>query len=83
MLDGIDLLAFTGTIGERSSIIRGRIVSGLEAFGIILDMQMNDTITGKSGLIGAADSAVNIAVVLSDEMRVMAGETSRLVSETQ
>ena len=46
-------------------------------------MQMNDTITGKSGLIGAADSAVNIAVVLSDEMRVMAGETSRLVSETQ
>ena len=83
VLDGIDLLAFTGTIGERSSIIRGRIVSGLEAFGIILDMQMNDTITGKSGLIGAADSAVNIAVVLSDEMRVMAGETARLVSETQ
>ncbi len=37
MLGGVDLLVFTGGIGEHSEYVRSRATSGLEAFGITAD----------------------------------------------
>lgn len=41
VLGGLDVLVFTGGIGERSSVIRSRICTGLEYLGIELDQRAN------------------------------------------
>ena len=41
-MNGCDLLVFTGTVGERSAIIRKRIVAHLEFCDFILDGDLND-----------------------------------------
>ncbi len=42
-LGGIDLLAFTGGIGEHAAPVRRKICAGLEFLGIELDPQRNDS----------------------------------------
>ncbi|MEI6237895.1 MAG: hypothetical protein WCP03_04840, partial [Candidatus Saccharibacteria bacterium] len=44
-MDGVDALVFTGTVGERSIIIRKRVVSGLSFLGFAINDELNDKIT--------------------------------------
>jgi acetate kinase len=41
-LSGVDCIVFTATIGERSSVIRSRILDGLGYLGFAYDAQLND-----------------------------------------
>ncbi|MEI6481289.1 MAG: hypothetical protein WCO19_03225 [Candidatus Saccharibacteria bacterium] len=41
VLGGIDMVAFTGTVGERSAIMRGRIISKIEYLGLTIDPALN------------------------------------------
>ncbi len=41
ILGGLDVLVFTGGIGEHDADVRAGICGGLESFGIILDPQKN------------------------------------------
>jgi len=67
-LGGLDLLVFTGTIGERSSIMRSRICNGLQNLGIILDKNKNKNIFSKDGFINYKNSKSKIAVIVINEM---------------
>lgn len=49
-LNGCDLLVFTGTVGERSAIIRRRIIAHLQFADFILDGDKNDATTNPSAL---------------------------------
>ncbi|MCX8071795.1 MAG: acetate/propionate family kinase [Candidatus Binatia bacterium] len=71
-LQGLDVLVFTGGIGEHSPVIRERIASGLEWLGVRLDAAANRT--GKA-LISRADSGVAVWVIPSDENGEIARET--------
>lgn len=75
ILGGLDLLAFTGGIGEHATAIRARICSGMEWLGLKLDNAANAT----GGLISTADSRVRILVVPTDEERVIARHTRALI----
>lgn len=70
-LNGLDLLIFTATIGERSSIMRKRIVSSLDGIGIILDEEKNNAMTKENGFIEHDTSKTKIAVIKTNEMREM------------
>jgi acetate kinase len=76
VLGGIDLVAFTGGIGENSATIRARICSGMDWLGIRLDEAAN-----RSGAtaIAARESAVAVYVVATDEERVIARHTHALL----
>lgn len=75
-LNGLDLLVFSGTIGEFSYILRSRICENLDCFGISLDNEKNNNTVGADGFIEKENSSVKIAVVNTDEMLEIAKETS-------
>ncbi|MFC4060682.1 acetate/propionate family kinase [Planomonospora corallina] len=77
VLGTVDVIAFTGGIGENSALIRQRALTGLEALGIVLDPDLNAA--GK-GVVSAGDSRVKVAVVPTDEELEIARQTFEVVS---
>lgn len=72
-LGGIDALVFTGTVGERSSIIRNRICSQLSYLGINLNPQRNDvTIDTQSVAQIQTEHSKPIYITPCDEAREIA-----------
>lgn len=75
-LGGLDLLVFTATIGERSAIMRERILDGLGCFGLSLDENKNRGTDSADALINAQHSKAKIAVLVADELKEIAEEVS-------
>lgn len=73
-LGGLDILIFTAAIGERSSFMRSLICDDLKYFGIALDQQKNNQIIEANGFIEGKDSCVKVAVIKTDELRMIARE---------
>jgi acetate kinase len=76
-LGGLEVLIFTGGIGENSPEIRARVCQGLETFGIDLADDVNRTTRAARGQIAdisAPESKVRILVVPADEERMIARE---------
>lgn len=65
VLGGVDVIVFSGTIGERSYILRDRICSGLGWLNVHLDNEKN--IHAKSGDYIGKDGTLGVCVVHSDE----------------
>ena len=65
LLDGLDMVVFTATIGERSAFMRNKICSGLRSLGIVLDRQKNESTISTNGFIHASN--IKVAVVVTDE----------------
>lgn len=82
-LGGLDLLAFTGGIGEHDAAVRGRACEALGFLGVRLDPAANlaaGAADGEAGVaIHAADSRVEVWVVPTDEGRVAAGDALNLI----
>jgi acetate kinase len=78
VLRGLDVLAFTGGIGENAVSIRARICRGLAFLGIELDSERNRS-TGKDAVLSAPGSPVTVVTVLANEELVIARETAKLV----
>jgi len=78
-LNGADALIFSGTIGERSAIMRSRICAELENLGIILDSEKNNQTISADGFINKEESPVKIAVITTDEMSQIAAEVAKLI----
>ena len=68
VLGGLDVLVFTGGIGEHAPIVREGICSGLEFLGICLDPSLNEA---NAPLISSSDSRVNVRVIKTDEDRMI------------
>ena len=76
-LGGLDAIAFTGGIGERSPVMRGRICTGLEFLGVTLDTGANQNADGKAAAqISANGSAVSVWVIPTNEEKQMAREVA-------
>jgi acetate kinase len=68
VLGGLDVLVFTGGIGEHAPTVRERICSGLEFLGIRLDSSRNEA---NASLISSSNSRVNVRVIQTDEDRMI------------
>lgn len=77
-LGGLDVLTFSGGIGENSTAIRAGVCRGLEGFGIRLDEARNNAARGEAK-ISADDSAVTVLIVPADEERIVARATAELI----
>lgn len=68
-LNGIDLLVFTGTVGERSNILRRRIVANLQFADFEIDTDINESLTSPEKLtfINSPGRSKPIAVVPTNE----------------
>lgn len=81
-LGGLDLLAFTGGIGEHDAALRMAACEQLLYLGVRIDMGRNKAADGSQIMaIHADDSSVEIWVVPTDEGRVAASDAAALVAQ--
>ncbi len=80
VLPKLDAVIFTGGIGENAAPVRAGAVEGLEAnLGIKLDPARNDAaVGGVEADVAAADSAVRLMVVPTNEEKAIAADTYEL-----
>ncbi len=80
-LQGLDVLAFSGGIGEHDVQLRADVCERLHWLGVRMDASANQRATGDAVRpIHAADSAVELWVVPTDEGRVAALEAVALLN---
>jgi acetate kinase len=76
VLGGVDTLIFTGGIGEHAAPIRERICGGLEFLGMHIDPLRN---AAHAPIISRDDARVTVRVMATDEDRMIARHTHRLI----
>ncbi len=81
LMGGIDMIIFTGGVGENQYQSRARICSGLEYMGVEFDAAVNDGLRGEDRIISKPGSRVTVAVVTTDEELVIARDTYRLTAK--
>ena len=78
-LGGLDLLIFTGGVGENQWSTRTAVCREMEFMGIKLDEAKNDHMRGKEMVISTPDSKVTVMVVPTDEELTIAKDTLEIL----
>jgi acetate kinase len=78
-LGGLDLVTFSGGIGENSAGVRAAVCAGLEGMGLELDAARNRAVRGEAR-ISADRSRVAVLVLPADEERVVARAAAEVVA---
>jgi acetate kinase len=83
-LGGLDVVIFTGGIGQGSAVVRALALQGLDCMGITLDDARNNKAHefGDVTRITTDDSKVTVLVVPTDEERMMAREALRTLGRS-
>jgi len=82
-LNGADAIVFTAGTGENRAELRAAICANLENLGIKLDAEKNNSCRATESIISAADSAVKIFVIPTNEELVVAREAKRFLEANQ
>jgi len=77
-LSGLDLLVFTGGIGEHDAATRAETCAEMEWLGLKLDSARNAAVKGEA-VISAEDSAVRVMVIPAEEDRMIARHALQLM----
>jgi acetate kinase len=81
-LNGADAIVFTAGTGENRAELRAAICAKLENLGIKIDAEKNNSTRATEAIISAvsaADSAVKIFVIPTNEELVVAREAKRFL----
>jgi acetate kinase len=78
-MNGLDILIFTGGIGENDHNMRKMICSDMEYLGIVFNPEVNNGVRGKDIVISKPESEVIVMTVTTDEEFVIASDTSHIV----
>ena len=83
-MGGLDVVIFTGGVGQGSAEVRALALQGLECMGITLDAQRNRDARGFEEVcrISTDDSKATVLIVPTDEERMMAREALRALSRS-
>lgn len=83
VLNGVDVIVFTGGVGENQQILRKRVCDHLTYMGLKIDDEVNFSSRGEEKLISAPDSAVKVVVIPTDEELMIARDTEAIVNGRQ
>jgi acetate kinase len=78
-MGGVDILIFTGGIGENGSETRENICKDLEFMGLEFDKLKNEGVRSKEVVISKKESRVIVMVVPTNEEFVIASDTCEIV----
>jgi acetate kinase len=78
-MGGVDILVFTGGVGENSDITRSGVCEDLEFLGIEIDPQINTGLRSKEQVISKEGSRVKVIVVPTNEELMIAIDTQNIV----
>ena len=74
-MGGVDLIIFTGGVGENSADLRRSVCSNMEFMGISIDESINVVTHGENTILSTPDSKVKVAVIATNEELVIATDT--------
>jgi len=80
-MGGVNLIVFTGGIGENAISTREGVMQGLEFLGIDFDFELNRNTRGKDALLTKAGSKVKVMVITTNEELVIANEAIKTISQ--
>lgn len=83
VLNGVDVIVFTGGVGENQQVLRKRVCDHLSYLGVKIDDDVNFSSRGEEKLISAADSKVKVVVIPTDEELMIARDTEAIVNGRQ
>ena len=78
-MGGVDLIVFTGGVGENSAEMRESVCSNMEFLGLEFDREANKGARGVDKILSTPASKVKVAVVSTNEELVIATDTYNLV----
>ena len=78
-MGGVDVILFTGGVGENKQNCREVALEGLEFMGVKLDKKKNMEVQGEEAIISTPDSKVTVCVIPTDEELMIATDTMELV----
>ena len=81
-MNGVDLIVFTGGIGEHNSRLRRRVLENFSYLGLKVDYEAN-VAWEENAIITTEDSKVKAALICTNEELVIARDTFRIVSSIQ
>ena len=79
-LGGVDIILFTGGVGENQVNCRSEVCEGLEFMGVKIDLEKNK-VRGEEAIISADDSKVTVAVIPTDEELMIASDTLAILNK--
>ena len=78
-MNGVDVIVFTGGIGENDAYIRAEVTKGLTYLGIDFDEKKNASVRGIEALLTTPESKVQVCLIPTDEEWMIASDTQALV----
>ncbi len=79
-MGGLDLVVFTGGVGENDGNMRESVCRDMEFLGIDFDFELNRGLRGKDTIITKPGSRVKAALICTNEELVIATDTFNLVN---
>ena len=81
-MNGVDLIVFTGGIGENNSRLRRRVCENLTYLGVKFDYDAN-VVRGKDTILTTPDSKVKVALITTNEELMIARDTMNIVQNLE
>ena len=78
-MGGVDIIVFTGGVGEHQSSTRANVCKPLRYMGVEIDDAANDANNGDEGIISTPNSAVKVVVIPTDEEYMIAKDTEAII----
>lgn len=78
-MGGVDIIVFTGGVGEHQSSTRANVCKPLRFMGVEIDDEANDANNGDEGIISTPNSAVKVVVIPTDEEYMIAKDTEAII----
>ncbi|MDY0349238.1 MAG: acetate kinase [Tenuifilaceae bacterium] len=80
IMGGVDLIVFTGGIGENDVTLREKVATSFEYLGVDFDLDVNKSVQGMDKVLTKANSKVKVMAVTTNEELVIATDTARIAS---
>ena len=80
-MGGVDIVVFTGGIGENAFQVRAAICKDMEFLGMDFDPELNFEVRGKEHTISKPGSRVKLMIIPTNEELVIARDTEAIVSQ--
>lgn len=81
LMGGVDMIVFTGGIGENDYDVREGVCTGMEYLGIEFDLKANDKLRSQDRVLSLPTSKVKVVVAMTNEELVIASDTFRLLAD--
>ena len=78
-LNGVDILVFTGGVGENQAGTRQYVCEGLSYLGVEIDSALNAKTRGEEVELSTPNSKVRVVVIPTDEEFMIASDTEKLI----